>query len=82
MKTGLVFLLLIITGCASSKTVPLPDGSTGYFVRCKTEDYCLIEASKLCGSYDVVSTRDTLEDSLWRYQWMIRCTGLAENTLQ
>lgn len=73
MKMAIVGVCAL-AGCASSKTVPLPNGSSGYFVRCVTEDSCLAEAAKLCGTYEIVSRRTVLSEAYFDYEWMIRCT--------
>jgi hypothetical protein len=51
-------MALILAGCATSKEVPLPDGSQGYVLNhCVDMAACYRKAATMCagGKYDVVS---------------------------
>lgn len=63
MRT-LLAALLLLSGCATSNPIYLPDGSSGYTVNCdgsaSSWSVCFQAASGLCGSagYDVLERSD------------------------
>lgn len=49
----LMFAILLLTGCATSEKITLPDGRAGYAIECggyTTWTDCLKKAGELCGS--------------------------------
>lgn len=51
-----ICLGMALSGCASAKLVPLPDGTTGYVVKnCKDMAVCYKKAAEVCGGkYEVI----------------------------
>lgn len=76
MSRTFCLTLVLIAGCVSSKSVPLPDGSDGVMVRCTSTDRCLIEAAEVCGKYRVLHTKETgsaVPGVDREYKWLIQC---------
>ena len=40
--------LALLLACTSSRRMMLPDGTQGYYVKCRTEEACFIRAGRVC----------------------------------
>ena len=57
MKNLSIFALLCLSGCATAKMIPGPDGTDHQLVSCNSMEACYKKASEVCGGkYKIVNT--------------------------
>jgi hypothetical protein len=57
MRINLILVTLLLSGCATAKLVPLPNGEQGYAIsKCDDIAECYRKAAKVCGGkYEILS---------------------------